>query len=317
MALSWGTTLVYLYRHMKRMETSGNSFFSSRLRSQLRVTILGIVQTGLHTSCSFLAVMDWFYLSRYDQQDYITSTAYSLFSFGSTVVLGLGQSMLAFSTMSCGVWLRLFYYTKIVPAQRAFSVWIKRNIKTIVYCGLVEDRLFLSLELFYAATTFSSLKNRNVTLSSMNETIILFDNALYSTGTFSVLQLIYVIFFIGTMTLSGVGTLVYLCRHMKRMETSDSPFSSSRVKTQLRVTIMGIIQTCLHAICFLLILLGWFHIEYHLAGYRVVQTIYSLFSFGTIVNLGFGQSLLRHRANFFKTSKCMLSTWGSETQSFS
>ncbi|CAB1328705.1 unnamed protein product [Coregonus sp. 'balchen'] len=44
--------------------------------------------------------------------------------FGTTVNLGISQS--------------------IVPAQRALFIWVKRNIKVIIYCGLfVESQLFL------------------------------------------------------------------------------------------------------------------------------------------------------------------------------
>ncbi|CAB1328716.1 unnamed protein product [Coregonus sp. 'balchen'] len=35
--------------------------------------------------------------------------------------------------MSTSVWQIFFYYTQIVPAQRALFIWVKRNIKIIIY----------------------------------------------------------------------------------------------------------------------------------------------------------------------------------------
>lgn len=53
---------------------------------------------------------------------------------------------MASTSMSTSVWLNFFYYTQIVPAQRALFTWAKRNIKSIIYWGLFGDRMFFMFQ---------------------------------------------------------------------------------------------------------------------------------------------------------------------------
>lgn len=53
---------------------------------------------------------------------------------------------MASTSMSTSVWLNFFYYTQIVPAQRALFTWVKRNIKSIIYWGLFGDRMFFMFQ---------------------------------------------------------------------------------------------------------------------------------------------------------------------------
>ncbi|XP_060908959.1 uncharacterized protein LOC132986521 [Labrus mixtus] len=39
--------------------------------------------------------------------------------------------------MTCSVWLIFYYYIQIVPSQRACLIWIKRNIRSVIYVALL------------------------------------------------------------------------------------------------------------------------------------------------------------------------------------
>uniref|UniRef100_A0A8C9SA04 Taste receptor type 2 n=1 Tax=Scleropages formosus TaxID=113540 RepID=A0A8C9SA04_SCLFO len=192
------------------------------------------------------------------------------------------------TSMSSCVWLSVFYHTKIVPSQRTFFTWVKRNIKTVVYCGLVVDRIFLLAEVIFSTifdVSVNTVSNCTVTASYMVKINF----------AFHFFFLAYMLFFVGTMSLSWGSNLVYLCRNMKRIEMSGSPFSSG-LRSQMRVTITGIIQTVLHLFCSLYLLLEWFNFIQDDLRYRNIRTVFLFFSFGTTVNFGLSQTLIRNRA---------------------
>nr|XP_033472834.1 uncharacterized protein LOC117250994 [Epinephelus lanceolatus] len=47
--------------------------------------------------------------------------------------------------MSSSVWLNFFYYTQIVPAQRAIFIWIKKNIKSVIFCIRLTEGINICL----------------------------------------------------------------------------------------------------------------------------------------------------------------------------
>ncbi|KAJ8415205.1 hypothetical protein AAFF_G00009030 [Aldrovandia affinis] len=99
--------------------------------------------------------------------------------------------------------------------------------------------------------------------------------------------------------LSSCTTVLYLWNHVRRMQvTPNSSFSSPRLQSQWRVTITGIIQALLYLYCSL-----WFILSYLLTLFKpdideeghILFTVICLFSFGTNINMGFGQTLFRQR----------------------
>ncbi|XP_029616355.1 uncharacterized protein LOC115198489 [Salmo trutta] len=103
---------------------------------------------------------------------------------------------MAATSMSTSLWLNFFYYTQIVPAQRALFTWVKRNIKSIIYWGLFGDRMFFMFQ-FAVRTT----------------------GEFYSSGEGKS------VFGLCVMVGSSCATVCYLHRHMKSMKKSGSPFS--------------------------------------------------------------------------------------------
>ncbi|XP_036820925.1 uncharacterized protein LOC118944680 [Oncorhynchus mykiss] len=205
------------------------------------------------------------------------------------------------SLMSTSVWLNFFYYTQIVPAQRALFIWVKRNIKIIIYWGLFVDRVLFMFDLasviYYVTITEG---NDNITYTSTNDTVSGSTDGLYYTDLVCFYsKMIYMFFCLCVMVGSSWVTVCYLHRHMKRMKESGSPFSSPRLHSQMRVTITGILQGILYFLCALWIFLNIFSDNYPSSikfDYNTYYTVISLYMFSTTVNLGIGQSVFRQRA---------------------
>ena len=86
----------YLNKHMKNLSVSDGSLSSPRLHSQIRVTVTGILQELLCFLCAMWIIVDVMsvYLSSYFFFDhYITFTVINLYILGSTVNLGVGQTL--------------------------------------------------------------------------------------------------------------------------------------------------------------------------------------------------------------------------------
>ena len=202
----------------------------------------------------------------------------------------------AFTSMSTSVWLNFFYYTQIVPAQRALFIWVKRYIKIIIYWGLFVDRVLFMFDLasviYYVTITEG---NDNITYTSTNNTVS--DGLYYTVLVCFYCKVIYMFFCLCVMVGSSWVTVCYLHRHMKRMKESGSPFSSPRLHSQMRVTITGILQGILYFLCALWIFISFFSINFSMVfNYTFFNTVISLYMFGTTVNLGIGQSVFRQRA---------------------
>lgn len=230
---------------------------------------------------------------------------------------------MAATSMSTSVWLNFFYYSQIVPAQRALFTWVKRNIKSIIYWGLFGDRVFVIFQfavratgVFYSSgkgptnsTGFTStngtanvspkkvLLNNTTTLANTTDaaSITVLLHTLIASQS---LKIIYVLFGLCVMVGSSCATVCYLHRHMKSMKEIGSPFSSPRLHSQMRVTIAGILQ----GILFLFTAL-WIFIHYSSKVLsstsfddNILYTVISLYKFGTTLNLGIGQAVFRQRA---------------------
>ncbi|CDQ61994.1 unnamed protein product [Oncorhynchus mykiss] len=208
----------------------------------------------------------------------------------------------AFTSMSTSVWLNFFYYTQIVPAQRALFIWVKRNIKIIIYWGLFVDRIFFLFDLAVNTSLVYCFKdvegNDNITYTSTNDTVSGSTDGLYYTVLVCFYcKVIYMFFCLCVMVGSSWVTVCYLYRHMKSMKESGSTFSSPRLHSQMRVTITGILQGILYFLCALWIFISFFSINFSMVfNYTFFNTVISLYMFGTTVNLGIGQSVFRQRA---------------------
>lgn len=206
------------------------------------------------------------------------------------------------TSMTSSVWLNFFYCSQIVPAQRAPFIWIKQNIKSIIYSIWLLERIYNLLG--FIVVTFELLE-LNEHVYSHNFTMFHFDHATYLSEKFYVVHLIMILmqkvhffFCLCVMVMSSGSTVAYLCRHMQRMMANGQSFSSSRFHGQVRVAITGVLQGILYMGC-----AAWasysylsqmvFHTYFNQDMYITVANLYML---GTSFNLGVGQAVFRQRA---------------------
>ena len=203
-------------------------------------------------------------------------------------------------SMTTTVWLNVFYFSQIVPAQRAFFIWLKTNIKLFIYCALVFEWVFFScngilmivlISLEWPQNTINSTGMYNDT--DPQENSVLLDISVISYVT----ELLHLFMSLAVMMTSSCATVSYLKCHMKNMKSSRL---SSSLQSQVRVTTTGIVQTLLYFLCAIWIFINMladvtykntFDRESH-----IFYTFVSLYSLGTSVNLCIGQSLFRQRA---------------------
>ncbi|XP_028250398.1 uncharacterized protein LOC114426918 [Parambassis ranga] len=220
----------------------------------------------------------------------------------------------AHNSMSCYVWLNFYYYTQIVPAQRAVLMWIKRNIKSFIYGVLITDGMlsFFSCAVFAADALFVKWSFSNGTR------ILLRSKELHSLNlTSSVMMYVHMLLCLCIMMVSSISTAHYLNRHMRNMIQSGSTFSTPRLRSQMRVSITGILQGVLCFLydsfylidAFIFILPTQFSINAY-----VSITVTMVYVSGTSLNLGIGQTIFRENAaDAWKALKAALCGVGMAT----
>uniref|UniRef100_A0A7N8YCB9 Taste receptor type 2 n=1 Tax=Mastacembelus armatus TaxID=205130 RepID=A0A7N8YCB9_9TELE len=311
----------YLHRQMRSLAQSGNSFSTSRIQSQIRVTTSGITQGVLY----FL--FDIFYF--FDSFTYlllgtlICCTVTYLMSVCVMFFCGLLSenyelSQITFLLSVCSVstsmtssaWLNFFYYTQIVPAQKAIFIWIKKNIKSIIYTVWLAERIY-SLVDFTAMVLDILIVN---VFESSNNLTVHYDILLRESSerlTDFTLVMIFIVkahffFCLCVMVMSSGSTTLYLCRHMRHMIANGQPLFCPRFSSQVRVTITGILQGVLYGFCAVWSVYVFFSISF--VSQYTNFTIINLYMLGTTFNLGAGQAVFRFMKNSGESTKLPIFT---------
>lgn len=211
------------------------------------------------------------------------------------------------TSMTSCVWLNFFYYTQIVPAKRIIWIWIKKNIKSIIYCIWLVEKM-LSVFVIIAFVQFNiTLSNVIPDLIGLNSTDIY--ETVYSEmhsgwkimckGAF-VITLVHYIVCLCIMVVSSGSTVVYLCRHMQRMVSNGQPLSCPRFQSHVRVTINGLLQGALYVFCVVWSLHEHFFVNILTWNFypQTIDhvTVLNWYMVGTTLNLGVGQGVFRQRA---------------------
>ncbi|XP_072542441.1 uncharacterized protein [Salminus brasiliensis] len=213
------------------------------------------------------------------------------------------------TSVTSHLWLSVFYYCQIVPAQRSFFIWLKENIREFVYSALIMDRLFFLSGFISSVLYFSEIHNFPENIAAANPNLPdtqqnatsakyrrLFD--LYVIQYW--IRFPYFLLSLFVMLASNCATILYLRKHMKSMKDSSRSFSLPRLQTQMRVTITGIVQAILQIICsswiisdgpLRLTLPSNFDPDRH-----IYSTVISLYTLCSTLNLCAGQSIFRQRA---------------------
>nr|XP_055071749.1 taste receptor type 2 member 7-like [Misgurnus anguillicaudatus] len=212
------------------------------------------------------------------------------------------------SSFTASVGLNVFYYFQIVPARQPFLIWVKTNIKLLIYLFLFFGNIFIIsglLWIFFTLVHFNSSRaSLNVSSAFLNSssassnsssdfiTYQLTDVGYYLIMTDLLFRCIFFLVGLGIMGASNTSTVLYLWRHVRRMEDS-SFFSALHYQNQKRVAILSIIQTVLffiYAAGLLIYQVQFFFFNYDFDSYFSVLAFYC---FGTSIILGVGQTKFR------------------------
>uniref|UniRef100_A0A3B4C720 Taste receptor type 2 n=1 Tax=Pygocentrus nattereri TaxID=42514 RepID=A0A3B4C720_PYGNA len=142
--------------------------------------------------------------------------------------------------------LNVFYCCQIISVQHPFFIWLKRNIKTVIYFALIVNTVLCLFGLSATLTAMSILNNYE------NTTVTKIDWLGLSDTTQGVLWmgLSFFSFSLSVMLISSCLSVVYLWRHLRNMQESSSSFTSPHRQRPIKSTIRGIIlQALLHVIC--------------------------------------------------------------------
>uniref|UniRef100_A0A673KRY8 Taste receptor type 2 member 9-like n=1 Tax=Sinocyclocheilus rhinocerous TaxID=307959 RepID=A0A673KRY8_9TELE len=183
------------------------------------------------------------------------------------------------ANFSCNAWISIFYYISIVPQQHPIFIWIKRNMNAILYIGFILNQTVLLISL------------------SMGAVILESDLYLFHVANFT--YLLYCTCPLFTLLFSWGKTFVYLREHMKKMGQSGESFSQPQQKSQMRVTVTGMVQAALFlpsslwtiAVAFLYITDLFEMVD---PNRFVTMTFCSMSSLGNLLCFGFSQSVFRH-----------------------
>lgn len=217
-----------------------------------------------------------------------------------------GMFLFSLSTnMTTAVWLNFFYFIQIVPLKSPVFLWIKRNHKATIYCIWVVEKLIVGITVssivLFDISVFSHISD----LMSINTTVtgdIVFNklpsHLINLAQATLIMNEVYFTICLFTMSLSSLSTAIYLSRHLRQMAFKVR--SCSLFRSQVRVTVTGILQEALY------VLLATWTLSHYMfydivAGPIAYMTlanisIINFYMMGTSVNLGMGQAVFRQRA---------------------
>ncbi|XP_050976016.1 taste receptor type 2 member 9-like [Labeo rohita] len=207
------------------------------------------------------------------------------------------------ANFSCNAWISIFYYVSIVPQQHPTFIWIKRNINAIIYIGFGLNQMVLLISLSMGAVMYFLLEpvTNNFTSSKLNQTSSA-ESSEINLHLFHVANFTYFLYCtcpLFTLLFSWGKTLVYLREHMKRMGRSGESFSQPQQKSQMRVTVTGMIQAALFLPSSLWTITVAFLYMTNLLekvdpNRFVTMTFCSMSSLGNLLCFGFSQSVFRN-----------------------
>ncbi len=207
------------------------------------------------------------------------------------------------ANFSCNAWISIFYYISIVPQQHPIFIWIKRNINAILYIGFVLNQMVLIISLSMGTVMYFLLGPvpNNFTSPELNKTspVENLESDLYLFHVANFTYLLYCTCPLFTLLFSWGKTFVYLREHMKKMGQNGESFSQPQQKSQMRVTVTGMVQAALFLPSSLWTVAGAFLFITDLfemvdPNRFVTLTFCSMSSLGNLLCFGFSQSVFRH-----------------------
>lgn len=120
MVMSSGSTVIYLYKHMRRMATNCQARSCPQFGSQVRVTITGLLQGVLYLFCAVWTLYNYFsediFSGPFSGYTYEHFTVISLYMTGTSFNLGAGQAV--FRQRAAVILLRTLQRCKVPKVQQ-------------------------------------------------------------------------------------------------------------------------------------------------------------------------------------------------------
>lgn len=208
------------------------------------------------------------------------------------------------TTTTTSVWLTFFYNTQIVPAKRVVFIWIKKNIKVVIYSVWLFERM---LCMFYSTvlivTIFFGTKYYWVSVNSTMTLEIQYNELPHLKFFHSVSSAVvssHYYFCMFAMVIFNYSTVIYLCKHMRRMMVNGQPVFSPQLRSQLRVTVTCVLQGAMSMCCTVFSIKKLINQDFFGNAYSNFPlqhfTIIHLYLVGTTLCMGAGQAVFRQRA---------------------
>lgn len=200
------------------------------------------------------------------------------------------------SSMTCSGWMSIYAYVKVVPSKRALLIWIKRNIKSVVYLFFFSEELLITFE---ASLKISTMILEYRIVEGGNST----SNGLHTSGleASSAVVLIFLkIHLLSCIAMIGMcnfSMALYLLRHIKSITREG--FTTSGINSQMRIVISEFFQGVFFWMCSILYFMDTFSFDYSLHFYfgsLMSLTVTLLYMTGTTASLFIGQVIFRQGA---------------------
>lgn len=198
------------------------------------------------------------------------------------------------SSIMTSALLGFYYYIQIVPLHRAFFLWVKKNIKRVVYAVLLYQELFIFLNGLVNGVNMLSGPSGGCN-GTLDESCLK-DTSFISLVSFFVVQL-HILACLVIMTVFNFSLVHYLICHIKNV--AHGGVLTPKIGRQLRVTICSVFQGLLYFVYCTFYFLGEFTSRFssgYVLGIWVTLTVNTLYISGTTVNIGIGQAVFRKRA---------------------
>lgn len=195
------------------------------------------------------------------------------------------------SSMMTTVLLSVYYYIQIVPLQRAFFLWVKKNIKLVIYTALIYKEVLIHL--FGAANCVNTLVNYS---TYCNGTLLECELPLFSTTAGFYIMKLHVMGCLVMMTASNFSMFNYLRSHMKKVAQGN--ILTQKTASQLRAANAAVFQGVIYFTYCIFYFFTSFMYAFSpsfIIGTWISLTCTTLYIFGTTINLGIGQTLFRQR----------------------
>lgn len=190
------------------------------------------------------------------------------------------------NNMMTTVWLSVYYCIQIVPLQRAVFLWVRKNVKLVIYTALFYQEVLVHLlGVANCVETLVSYSTR------CNGTLIECDLRLFSANAGFYIMKLHVMGCLVLMTASNFSMFNYLSSHMKKVLTQ-------KTASQLRAANAALFQGVFYfGYCVLYLFSSYTYVfsSSFIIGTWLSIICTTLYVFGTTITLGIGQTLFRQR----------------------